>query len=349
MVTPRLVPVNAAVKTSNAKRSYAGAYQQVNAMYYQQEYANSQTATTASANATLPVTVDDKELADAILNNTSNTTNISELESCAMIYPNGVFKWAVPESGVRLNPTQQCVAVVELRDANTNAILATTTVAAGDTMKCNIDNFPSSGLNMAALSKVELPADRAPTEEDVKTVMNQEQKQNAGLKIAAGAVVAGIAGNLLAPKEAGDTKLFGTGKTRLIDTAIGATAGAGIMAASTYSGKVAGDTIKSTAVNAASGMIVGNMLAGASGGDNVLATTKCKITDGENKGEHDCIIGYVQEISGEFNPGDEKLCVINRNGTQVYCCEKKPQQDKYKCDINNANLTDITVLIGDKA
>lgn len=289
-------PVDAAVKAKNSNRSYSNAYQQVNAMAFQQEYmnANTPTATTASATADLPVMVSDEKLASAIKNNTSANVSVSDLESCAMIYPTGVFKWDVPESGVRRNPVQQCVSVVELRDATSNAVLATTTLAAGDTMKCNVDSFPVNGLSYdLKYGKVEVPADAAPTIQEVEAVMNEEQKQNAGFKIAAGAIIAGLAGNMLAPKEAGDTKMLGTGKTQLIDTALGAATGAGVMAASTYSGKVAGDTIKSTAVNAASGMIVGNVMAGAAGGDAVISTTKCVTLDGEQ----DCVVGTCSQVN----------------------------------------------------
>ena len=111
------------------------------------------------------------------------------------------------------------------------------------------------------------------------------------MKIAAGAIIAGVAGNLLAKQDTsktGDSKIpLGTGKTQLLDTAVGAATGAGIMAVSSYTGKVAGDTIKSTAVNAASGMLIGNMMAGANGGDSVITTTKCSV----NGIEHDCVVG----------------------------------------------------------
>lgn len=373
------MPVNGAVKTKNSNRSYANGYQQVNAMRYQQEYlnANAANATTASATANLPVAVDDQDLANAILNNQS-TTSVSELEACSMIYPNGLFKWAVPESGALQNREAQCVAVVELRDANTKAVLATTTVAAGDKMKCNIDSFPEYGFNTRELTKVELPADAAPTEEDVIAVMNQEQRQNAGIKIAAGAIIAGVAGNLLAPKEAGAKtgKIpLGTGNKQLVDTAIGAAAGAGIMAASSFSGKVAGDTIKSTAVNAASGMIIGNMLAGAGGGDSVLATTRCKIkterTDKtpEHEAEYDCIIGKVAQVGDSVynkykKPDDkndtetENVCnflIMNENAGDIRCCrdEKlllkikkddttKLDNNEYQCkSLGNISLVDI--------
>jgi len=274
------LPVEArvVVNSKNSGRSYADAYNQVNAVRYQQEYldATATNVTTASATANLPVLVSDERLASAILNNSSSTT-VAQLENCAMIYPNGVFRWETPESGIRQNQLNQCVAVVSLVNATTNEVLATTTLAAGDAMKCNIDSFPETGMNVSALSKTELPADAAPTMGDVEDVMNQEQKQNAGIKIAAGAIISAVAGNALSKKEAGNAAILGTGKDQLKGTAIGAVTGAGIMAASTYTGKVAGDTIKSTAVDAAAGAVVGNMLAGQSGADNFLNVKKCKI------------------------------------------------------------------------
>jgi hypothetical protein len=268
-----------------------------------------------------------------------------------MIYPSGVFKWDVPESGVRRNPISQCVAVVELRDANSNAVLATTTLAAGDTMKCNVDSFPETGMSYdLKYGKIEVPADSAPTMKEVEAVMNEEQKQNAGFKIAAGAIISGIAGNMLAPKEAGDTKLFGAGKTQIADTVVGAAAGAGIMAASTYSGKVAGDTIKSTAVNAASGMIVGNMMAGMSDSDSVIATTKC-VTEA---GEKDCVIGTCSKIDPNNNITDGekggKYYFVNRHSCKevIECsafiegvyrqCTQVPSSQFIKIMVNGSQL-----------
>lgn len=312
-----VMPVDAAVKTKNSSRAYAPAYQAVNALRAQQEYyAENQ----AAAVAQLPVMVTDEKLANSIVNGEAGAPSLSELEACSMIYVNGNFKWGRPESGINHDP--QCIAVVELRDANSNALLASTTVAAGQSIKCNIDSFPSGSYNMSALSKIELPADNAPTMEDVVAVMNQEQKQNAGLKIAAGAIIAGVAGNLLAPKDTSkDTSgkiPLGTGKTQLIDTAIGAAAGAGIMAASSYSGKVAGDTIKSTAVNAASGMIIGNMMAGVNGGDGVIAITKCSV----NNVEHDCVVGNYAKNNGSYDEFDkEKIYLKEVKGNNMFECD----------------------------
>ncbi len=314
-------PVDAAVKTKNYNRSYANAYNQVASIQQQQAYydATATNVTTASQATNLPVMVDDKNLADAIINNTSDSVNMSDLEMCSMIYPNGQFKWSIPESGVRMNQIPQCVAIVELRDANTNTVLAVTTVGAGDSMRCNVDMFPQSGL-LPAIEKVEVPNDVPPTMADVERVMNEEQKQNAGIKIAAAAIISGVAGNMLAPKNYGDTKLMGTSKTQLMDTAVGAVTGAGIMAASTYSGKVAGDTIKSTAVNATAGMLVGNMAAGMSGGGGVLNITKCT-PQGENS-ERDCIVGNLATKGTPYEYSDDvskRVYLINRQGDTISC------------------------------
>lgn len=298
--------------------------------------------TTPSATETLPVAVDDATLANDILNNTSDTVTADDLENCSMIYPTGLFKWGIPESGIRKNQTNQCVAVVELRDANSNKVLAKTTLAAGDAMKCNIDMFPQSGWQ-TALENIELPADNAPTLEDVESVMNQEQKQNAGLKIVAGALLTGLAGNMLAPKEAGDTKLLGTSKTQLVDTAIGATTGAGVMAASVYSGKVAGDTIKSTAVNAATGAVVGNMAGGMTGGgDTTLSIKECVVKDKDKDGKeiadsektYDCIAGNIDRIKEDDKftgyKYKNKIFFINTAGEILECSND---------DTDNKNLT----------
>ena len=330
------MPVDARVNTNNSNRSYANAYNQVNAMRYQQEYmdAMAANATTASATANLPVAVADEKLATEILNNASETT-IDDLDACSMIYPNGIFRWEIPESGVRREQKNQCVSVISLIDANTNAVLATTTVAAGDSMKCNIDSFPESGMNRAVVERTYLPADDKPTLEDVEAVMNEEQKQHAGLKIAAGAILSGVAGNLLSKKEVGDTKMFGASKTQLRDTAIGAVAGAGIMAASSYTGKVAGDTIKSTAVNAASGMVVGNMLAGASDDGDILRIQTCYVPSGMevSSGDKDCIAGKISTVEAEGvieNGGsDGKKYIINRSGEIKECTG---DGDEYICD-----------------
>lgn len=323
---------------SRGKAGYAEAYNQVLAVAQQQEYVDSQATTvqTASATVTLPVEVEDSRLAEAIKNNTSDSVTVSDLERCSMINIRGVFKWGVPQSGMSQNFKQQCMAVVDLIDATTQEVIATTTLGAGDTMKCNIDMFPESGYS-PTISEVVLPADEPPTEKDVEKALNKEQKKNAGFKIAAAAIIGGLAGNALAPKPSGDSKLLGTSKTQILDTAIGAMTAGGVMAASSYSGKVAGETIKSTAVNAAAGMLVGNMAAGMSNSNSVLATTKCDIPKADGKGTEtkDCVIGYFNQIDkGEIKGSkDTKMGAVtayytDQSGTVIYECITKTKEKK---------------------
>jgi hypothetical protein len=324
---------------SRANSSYAGAYNQVLAMQQQQEYVDSvetPQVQTASATATLPVEVEDARLAEQIKNNTANSVTVSDLERCSMIDIRGVFKWGVPQSGMRKASQPQCIAVVDLVDYNTNKVLATTTVAAGDAIKCNIDEFPESGY-LPALGEVILPADNPPTEKDVEKALNKEQKQNSGFKIAAAAIIGGLAGNALSPKESGDSKLLGTGKKQLAGSAIGALAAGGIMAASSYSGKVAGETIKSGAVNATAGMLVGNMAAGMSNTSSVLATTKCTV----GKKEHDCVIGHFYKKNVDLHSDNNKTYYITNTGNSVYECSN----NNNTCNPVNSKLQNV-VLTG---
>lgn len=335
---------------SRGKAGYAEAYNQVLAVAQQQEYVDSQTTTvqTASATVTLPVEVEDSRLAEAIKNNTSDSVTVSDLERCSMINIRGVFKWGVPQSGMSQNFKQQCMAVVDLIDATTQEVIATTTLGAGDTMKCNIDMFPESGYS-PTISEVVLPADEPPTEKDVEKALNKEQKKNAGFKIAAAAIIGGLAGNALAPKPSGDSKLLGTSKTQILDTAIGAMTAGGVMAASSYSGKVAGETIKSTAVNAAAGMLVGNMAAGMSNSNSVLATTKCDIPKADGKGTEtkDCVIGYFNQIDkkdiiSSDGKGGDTAYYTDQSGTVIYECTKTKTETK--CNPFNFALERIKLL-----
>lgn len=323
------------------KTTHAGAHNQ--AMAIQQQYIAEQNipvVQTASATETLPVEVEDKELAEDIKNNKSDSVTMADLDRCSMVDIRGVFKWGIPESGMRQTTQPQCMAVVDLKDANSGKVLATTTVAAGDAIKCNIDMFPESGYQ-PALSDVILPADNPPTEKDVEKALNKEQKQNAGFKIAAAAIIGGLAGNALAPKASGDSKLLGTSKTQLADTAIGALAAGGIMAASSYSGKVAGETIKSTAVNATAGMLVGNMGAGMTDNNSVLATTKCKVkNDAGKEVEKDCVIGHWYKLGESIGSNGTKY-YATANGAVVYRCQEGTNNTT-TCTIHNKPLQNIS-------
>ena len=151
---PAMARIN--VKGTN---NYVQIHNQMNEMRNQQYYASQQpVATTNSDTGELPVAVDDEGLVRALKVGNAEGTTVKDLEACSMIYPSGLFRWGIPDSGMHRVPVDQCVAVVELRDIN-NTVLAVTTLAAGDAMKCNVDMFPVTG-RYDVLNKIEVPADK---------------------------------------------------------------------------------------------------------------------------------------------------------------------------------------------
>ena len=276
---------DAAMRVGNNSRSYAQAYQQVNSMRNPVQTAQPQTqqmvVVTPSTDVenNLPVRVADEELAQEIATQPTDSAAYDRLTQCAMIYPNGEFAWDSPTIGSGVGGADTCVAVVELRgyQAGPNGedlVLARANLAAGDRITCNIGSFPESTMITSAVESFTFPADRAPTMDDVVAQMNQEQKQNAGMKIVAGALIGGLGGNMSGANDPGNDSLLGTDRGKVQNTVIGALSGAALMAGNAYAGKVAGDTILSAGVNAAAGGVVGNMSAS---GDSVLRIERCEI------------------------------------------------------------------------
>ena len=278
---------DAAIRVGNASRNYAAGYQQVNVQREQiaaaAAAAAAPVATTQSADTetNLPVRVANRELAQKLSRGeTDSRVSIATLDSCAMVYPNGEFAWDSPTVGNGAGGASTCVAVVELRGYQmgldgSDVVLARANLAAGDAVKCNISDFPEFSYTADA-ARVTFPADHEPTRADVVQVLNAEQKQNAGLRIAAGTVIGGLAGNAAGKNEIGSDSILGGGKHKTTGTIIGALSGAALMAGNVYSGKVAGDTILSTGVNAAAGSMIGNI---AASGESVLRIEDCKIPD----------------------------------------------------------------------
>ncbi len=339
---------DAAVRVGNASRNYAAGYQQVNAQREQiAAAAAAPVATTQSADAetNLPVRVANRELAQKLSRGeTDSRVSIATLDSCAMIYPNGEFAWDSPTVGNGAGGASTCVAVVELRGHQMGldgsyVVLARANLAAGDAVKCNISDFPEFSYTADA-ARVTFPADHEPTRADVVQVLNAEQKQNAGLRIAAGTVIGGLAGNAAGKNEIGSDSILGGGKHKTTGTIIGALSGAALMAGNAYSGKVAGDTILSTGVNAAAGSMIGNI---AASGESVLRIEDCKIPDvpastkkttAANSGANadkkttepqsknsKCLWGVIRKgtaLSGKnayYNTGDETTLVCESDNT----------------------------------
>ena len=342
---------DAAVRVGNASRNYAAGYQQVNAQREQiaaaAAAAAAPVATTQSADTetNLPVRVANRELAQKLSRGeTDSRVSIATLDSCAMIYPNGEFAWDSPTVGNGAGGASTCVAVVELRGYQmgldgSDVVLARANLAAGDAVKCNISDFPEFSYTADA-ARVTFPADHEPTRADVVQVLNAEQKQNAGLRIAAGTGIGGLAGNAAGKNEIGSDSILGGGKHKTTGTIIGALSGAALMAGNAYSGKVAGDTILSTGVNAAAGSMIGNI---AASGESVLRIEDCKIPDvpastekttAANSGANadkkvtepqsknsKCLWGVIRKgtaLSGKnayYNTGDETTLVCESDNT----------------------------------
>lgn len=317
----------AGVRIGNKSRTYADAYNQVNDMANPRvgmvttaqsaSDVESGLATSSSdAQSSLPIRVANAGLAQKIANGDASAgVTINDLERCSMVYPGGEFAWDKPTAGLGRGTGAKCVAVVEMRAANAAAdgsdlVLARANVASGDSVRCNISEFPEMDYTSAAYDFV-FPADNAPTMDDVKKVLDAEQKQNAGFKIAASAVVGALGGNMVGKNDVGKENLLGTDKGKIQGSVIGALAGAAIGAGNTYAGKVGGDVIMSTGVNAAAGGIMGNVLAT---GDSVLRIEDCDV-DGRHTS---CLWGYVMDAGA-------------LNNTQVYYFNITDQETAYGC------------------
>ena len=321
---------NAAIRVGNAARNNAQGYQQVNTQRYQAENAaQMQQIQSQQQPAELPINVANQQLAQQIQSGDANAgVGIEDLERCSMIYPNGQFEWAHPTIGMQAGGPATCTAVVELRalipsDGQEYTVLARANLAAGDSFECNAFNFPQAAL-MDALETIEVPADAEPSKDDVIAVMNEEQKQNAALKIISGAVLGGLGGNAAGKNEVGKDGILGGGKDKITGTLIGAVGGAGLMAASTYSGKVAGDMILSTGVNAAAGAVIGNMV---TSGDSVLRIDDCTDLNG---GETKCLYGYLEKEDSSYNSQTNKTFFVNVHNTSQYMACESDTNNTYK-------------------
>lgn len=308
------IPAAAAIRVGNLSRSYADAYNQVNVQRQQQEYYNQQIQNPGDS---LPVRVANADLANKIARgDTSIDVGVADLESCAAIYPGGVFAWDKPTAGNKVSRGSTCVATVEMRllKGTEDVLLARANIASGDSVKCNISDFPEAGYTTDATT-VTFPADAEPTMDDVVKIMNEEQKKNAGLKIAAGLVVGGLVGNAAGKNELGKDGLLGGGKGKVQGTAIGALSGAAVMAGNTYGGKVGGDVILSTGVNAAAGGVIGNMVGG---GNDVLRIEDCTDLNGATT---KCLWGVIEK-NKPIGSGETGFYNISSDSNNTIVCNK---------------------------
>ncbi len=337
------LPATAAVKINNTSRpNRASMYQQVNAasLYaptpqsaHVDEVATALagevvTGSTDASDIDLPVRVANAALAAKIANGDPNVAGIDRLQACANIYPNGEFEWATPSIGIGAGGGATCVSVVELRgyqmgEDGSDVVLARGRLAAGDSFRCNISDFHESDY-MPAAGEIVFPADQEPTTEDVIAVMNQEQKQNAGLKIAASVLVGGVGGNIAGKNEVGQDSLMGGGKDKIKGTIIGALGAGAVTTAATFSGKVAGDTIMSAGINAAAGSVVGNIM---STGDSVLRIEDCELPDGTNSS---CLWGMLITNTPLDTTKEIAYVNISDDNNTTYVCDVTTNKCKAK-------------------
>lgn len=332
-----------AMRISNKSRSYADAYNQVNEMRaptpaptvssaHSDDLGVAGQTENSDSTVELPIRVANQALASQIARGESTSVTVGQLEKCGSVYPNGNFAWDTPTAGARSGTGSQCVAVVEMRGyqmgpGGTDLLLGRVNVAAGDAIKCNAFAWPNSAL-LPAAETITFPNDTEPTVEDVIAVMDQEQKQNAGLKIAAGTLIAAVAGNALGANEVGSDSLLGTNKEKIQGTAIGGLTGAAIMAGNVYAGKVAGDMILSAGINATAGGLIGNM---AASGDAVLKIENCTVDSVDKK----CLWGVLLK-SGTKTPGREHFYDI-------------AEEEVYECDVTGPEYTNCAIFGKDTA
>lgn len=308
----------AGLRVGNLSRSNAAAYQQVNEM-------RNTAMNTANPIPTNGATAQAAE------------TVSDEMQQCPMIYPGGEFVWARPTVGRGVGGAATCTAVVEMRAVGaglngSDAVVARANLAAGDSVLCNISHFPKATY-LPAAGDFEFPADAEPTPEDVVAVLNAEQKQHAGLKIAAATILGGLSGNIAGKNEPGNDGLLGGGKSKTSGTIIGALGGAALMTGSVYGGKVAGDMILSTGVNAAAGAVVGNII---SGGDSVLRIEPCTVDGKQVK----CLWGYIEE----YDNAEGKTAYVSKNNPKRFMvCSLDKEKGEEKCEYNDLNTTGATI------
>lgn len=316
----------AALRTGNSGTGRGGSYpeSQGAAPISQQEMMAS---ATTSQELGLPVRVADMNLARLIAaNNPSAGVTKDQLNACAAIYPTGAWAWDTPTSGDQ--SVTGCVADVEMRMVNgtDDIVVARARIAAGGSIKCNVSSFPTDGYTTQA-GTVTFPADAEPTMSDVIAVMNKEQKQNAGMKIAAAAIIGGLGGNFVGQNDPGKAGALGTSDDKLTKTAIGAAALGGLTAVSTQTGKVGGDVIMGATVNAIGGGLIGNI---SGVGNPVLLVRKCEETD--------CLYGYVAKNTPICNSGAgcktgyTKDAFIGSKGITQLICDRKEKDGKNVID-----------------
>ena len=149
----------AGIRVGNASRSYAAAYDQVNAIRnpgpasVAVQTGGALTGSAAAAAVAtptqldLPMRVADNNLAETLSRGESvGDITMDRLERCAMIYPDGEFAWDKATAGMGVDGKNGCVAVVEMRGYQMgpngeDLVVARANIRTGDGIKCNISSW----------------------------------------------------------------------------------------------------------------------------------------------------------------------------------------------------------------
>ncbi len=317
---------------TNPQQNRAGINQSTNTA------SNDTSTSKVATNIVLPIDVKNETLKQRILSNDSTSpVHLIDLQNCANIWNGGVFIWGPANAGTmnNINRNDTCTAVITLRDSNTNSILATANVGANGHFKCNIDSFPNESFT-EMIQNVTFPADKEPTEEEVRDIMNSERKENAGFKAAAGAIIGGLAGNLAVKSDYGKSALsFGDKDSqqrtkKILGTLGGATVMGGAMYATTQMDTVAGTTAENTIVNATGGAFLGNIYSGATGGDSDHIKTI------KYNGEEYTVGRYFDKDAKTETQQLYQLFDNEKEESQFYNCKKNTPNgnNTYTCTIS---------------
>ncbi|MDR0967928.1 MAG: hypothetical protein LBL75_03860 [Rickettsiales bacterium] len=356
------IDADAALRTGNAGTGRGVSYSADQLGVYDavaQQAVNDQeriASATTSEELGLQVRVADMNLARDIASGVESVLPIAEkLDKCAAIYPTGAMAW--DNSNIGLRPgVDGCVADVELRYINgtDDIVLARGRLSAGDSIKCNVSSFPADSYTIDA-GKIEFPADREPTMDDVEKQMNAEMHKNEGIKVITGTLLGALGGNFIGQNDPGNSAMLGTSADKMKKTAMGALLMGGATLASTNAGKVGGDVIMGATINAIGGGMMGN-LSGIGG--STLVIKKC---DGG-----DCLYGVVASDAelpsrrdGFYNKMQDTQFSCQKNGNGYTGCTRavfsqwslngKTQYDK-AADVAREmeNVNSVYCLDGDK-
>ncbi|MCL2629646.1 MAG: hypothetical protein FWD33_03090 [Alphaproteobacteria bacterium] len=288
----------------------------------QQQFETELAAEEALLAMPLPVRVASRELEMMIRTGDiegSGGVDMDTLTMCAAVNPGAMIAWDRPtyrgvRGGVGIEQ-YTCVMEVELVGmlGTQQLVLARMNVPANSSFVCNLESFPPEGF-LPAIERVELPPDREPTMDDVRSAMDRERRRGGGMRTVTGVIGGALMGNIMGAPAAGDEgKFISGGRDRIITTVAGAAVGGGAMYATGQVGHTAGVAMESALISGAGGAVLGNMAAGAFGSGSTLAIRKCTVLNQD--GEFNCLMGVVSKGDTEHSA----RCRVDEGNFRTSC------------------------------